>query len=439
MIFRVVDMRFVRAVVVLLCVLAYGSFAQGESPSAVVFTDEELNAILGMSPLPEPPSDRTNSVADNPAAARLGQFLFFDKRLSEDGDVSCATCHVPDRGFTDHKPVAETIARSNRNTPGLWNLAYQRWYFWDGRADTMWSQALQPIENPIEMNGNRLRVAHLIRNDAKLKQAYENLFGSLPDMSDSSRFPSDGRPVPTDAKHAHHKAWASMSDGDREIVDRVFANVGKVIAAYERKLISNDSPFDYFVEGLRTRDAEKLQAISNSAQRGLKLFVGVGQCRLCHHGPNLTDGEFHDIFLPSQGGGTLRPAARQAGVRAVKLDPFNSLGSYSDDRTGMVAQMLEFLAETPENRGRFKTPSLRNVAKTQPYMHAGQKASLTDVISYYSTLTGAVHAGHGHEAILVPLHLSPGEMRDLVAFLESLTDDTIDEELMKQPESPLHQ
>ncbi len=382
----------------------------------VAFSDEERRLLLLHSPLPELPNDETNAVADNPAAVRLGHFLFFDKRLSGNGQVSCATCHDAAKGLADGRSVGEGIARGTRNTPSLWNVAYHRWYFWDGRADSLWSQALHPIERADEMGGSRLAVARLIAGDAELRPAYEAIFGKAPDPA-------------TLANEA-------LEDTLRGAVDRLFANVGKAIAAYERKLVSRAAPFDRFVAGLRERDAEKLRAISPAAQRGAKLFVGRGNCRTCHTGPHFSDLEFHSVMVPDAGG-LLRDAGRFEGIRTLQSDPFNAAGEFSDDRAGSKAAMLRFLTNRSDNAGRFRTPTLRNVALTAPYMHGGQYATLADVLEHYSTFADAPAAGHIHrETILLPLNLTEQEAADLQAFLAALTDTNLDPQLLRAPAGP---
>lgn len=397
------------------------------------FDERELRRIYSLSPLPEPPKDETNRVADDPAAARLGQFLFFDVQLSGNGKVSCATCHDPARSFTDGKALAETIGRSDRHTPSLWNVANNRWYFWDGRADTLWAQALQPFENDVEMGGDRLSVARRVLGDAALRKQYEALFGPAPDLSDAQRFPARAKPVAGKADDPRDAAWRGMSEADRGAVNRVFANVGKALAAYERKLISRRAPFDVFVEGLRENDEKKQAALSPAAQRGLALFVGKANCRFCHHGPNLTDGEFHDTRIPPFEGGVARDPSRARGIERVLSDPFNAAGAYSDAPRGAAAEKLEVLKRGPESAGQFKTPSLRNVARTGPYMHQGQLEELRQVVRFYSTMEGAAPPGHHQEQFLQPLNLTDREIDDLVAFLHSLTDEAIDPALIRAP------
>jgi cytochrome c peroxidase len=404
------------------------------------FTESEKQRILRHSPLPPVPIDETNQVADDPRAVLLGQFLFFDERLSTNGKVSCATCHDPRKAFADEKPVAEGIAQAARHTPALWNVAYNRWFFWDGRADSLWAQALQPIENPVEMGFSRLGVMHHIARDRPLREAYESVFGLLPDVTDSTRFPAKGRPVADQPDHPEHRAWQSMSESDRHAANAVMANVAKAIAAYERKLVSRDSPFDRFAAALRSNDLKGVAEYPDAAKRGLNLFFGRGNCRFCHGGPNFTDGEFHTTRIPPRGGGPARDAARYDGVELVKRDPFSAAGRYSANSGGPGAEKIETLVNKPDNWGLFKTPSLRNVARTAPYMHQGQFATLREVLQFYSTFDGALPPDHhARETILRPLNMSDAEMDDLIAFLESLTDTAIDPKLMKRPNSPLRE
>lgn len=375
----------------------------GNAAAAALGLDAaEVRRILDLSPLPPPPPS-TSRAAGDPHAARLGHALFFDLRLSGDGAASCATCHDPARGFADGRPLPERAGRAGRHTPSLWNVAYNRWFFWDGRADSMWAQALEPIERPDELGGDRLRTARLIHDDPELRRAWEAAFGPLPDL------------------------------GDRAAVDRVFVGAGKAIEAYERLLVSRRSPFDVFAEGLRAGDGERIAALSPAAVRGLRLFVGRAQCRLCHGGPNFTDGEFHDTGVPSRAPGAPAEEGRERGIGLLRASPFNAGGPWSDDPAGAAAQRLELLAGGPETRGAWKTPTLRNVARTAPYMHQGQLATLRQVLEHYSTLRGAVSGAHHREAVLRPLALTQDEIDDLVAFLESLTDEAIDPALLRPP------
>lgn len=427
-----------RHVVIAVLVSCVPRTVDADDDAQVRFTPRQLRRILRLSPLGPPPPTSTNSVADDPRAARLGQYLFFDTRLSGNDQVSCATCHQPDASFADTVSFSRGVGIAQRHTPALWNVAYNRWYFWDGRADTLWSQALDPIENPREMASTRMGVIHRIYNHAPLRRAYESVFGKLPNLSDQTRFPAAARPVPANPGHNHHQSWMRISLDDRRLVNRAFANVGKALEAYQRQIISINAPFDVFVEGLRDNDAAKRAAISPSSQRGLQLFVDRANCWLCHSGPNFTDGEFHDTRVPPHADGNPGDSGRYDGITRLLSNPFNGRGAFADARDAAAIAKLEHLAQRPDFVRQFKTPSLRNVAQTPPYMHEGQFASLRDVIHYYSTLEGAVAGGHHRqESILKPLGLSESQILDLIAFLESLTDEKIDPSLMTQPHSPI--
>jgi cytochrome c peroxidase len=224
-----------------------------------------------------------------------------------------------------------------------------------------------------------------------------------------------------------------MDPADQELVSLAFVNVGKAIAAYERRIVSKRAPFDIFVEGLRSGDAEAQRAISSSAQRGFTLFSGKAQCLVCHDGPRFTDREFHPNRVPTGEG--VDPG-RALGIGRLLNDPFNRASAYSDDDGKSARTMLSFPRVGWELPGSFKTPTLRNVATTAPYMHEGQLATLQDVVEFYSTLSGAAPPGKHDEKIIRKLDLSTGEKADLVAFLESLTDESLPPELRTAPETP---
>lgn len=404
----------------------------------ITFTDEEKSRILQHSPLPDPPIDATNRFVNDPRAAQFGQFIFHDTRFSSNNAVSCATCHDPAKGFSDGRRLPFGIRVVERHSQSLWNMAYNRWFFWDGRADSLWSQALIPLEHDDEMGGDRTAIAKAIHKDRSLRRAYEKVFGRLPALSDNRRFPAHAMPVPASREDVRDHAWNAMSEADQHAVNEVFANVGKALAAYQVQLVSRDSPFDQFVEGLREGNASKMNAISDSAKRGLKLFVGRGNCRLCHSGPNFTDGEFHSVGPRVLGGGEPTDAGRFKGIDPLKRNPFNAAGVFSDDPTGPVAKRLDALVNPSENWGQFKTPSLRSVATSAPYMHQGQYLTLDEVIEHYSTLADAGPNGlaHHREKILQPLNLTDQEKADLKAFIESLTGKALQASLLKKPKSP---
>ena len=180
---------------------------------SVVFTAEEVREVFKLSPLPGIPPSPTNAFADNPAAARLGQRLFFDARLSANGKVSCATCHDPAQSFSDSRPLSVGLDTTERHSMPLWNVAYQRWFFWNGRADSLWAQAVQPLLNPAEMGSSPGHLLGVLSGDAGLKSGYEAVFG----------------PLPAEAKARTPAA------------DRLLANLGKALEAHERRIVSTGS------------------------------------------------------------------------------------------------------------------------------------------------------------------------------------------------------
>jgi cytochrome c peroxidase len=252
--------------------------------------------ILKLSPLPELPPNPTNQYADDKDAALLGQHLFFDSRLSANGEVSCATCHQAETDWTDQKPVSEGLETVSRNAPTLWNVAYQRWYFWDGRKDTLWSQALSPMEHPKEMGGSRLRSYLLIQSTKVYRNLYDKAFGPLPLLT-STPDSNDARPVAEDSSDSMQQDWQTLKESDQKALNLVFSNIGKSMEAYQRQIISTHAPFDRFVDALRKDRSEAGKHLSDTAIRGMVLFTGRGQCILCHNDSTFTDNEFHNIGL----------------------------------------------------------------------------------------------------------------------------------------------
>ena len=371
---------------------------------ALLADEPDLARTLQHSPLPPLAPDPSNAVADDPRAAQLGQYLFFDAGLSQNGRVSCATCHEPERAFSDGKPVFEGLGRGERNSPTLWNVAYQRWFFWDGRADTLWSQALGPLASPLEMGATPKSVLAHLCGDAELRAAYEALFGALP-------------------------AESAGEAGERVLVD-----LGKCFEAFERRLVTRSSPFDRYVAALRANDAEAAARYPAAARRGLALFDGRAGCRSCHPGPLFSDGEFHNLGVPRRGGPS--DPARFAGIGTLLASRYRCDGRFSDAPRNAQAEELAALVRSSESWGAFRTPSLRNVARSAPYMDRGQFATLREVLEFYSELKEAVPAGHHGETVLKPLHLAPPELDDLLAFLETLSDDPPDPQLISRPPRP---
>lgn len=382
-----------------------------------LFTENEWAVIESLSPLPDkPPPNPTNRVADNPDAAQLGQMFFFDARFSKEGTISCATCHSPFHGFADVEATSLGNRRGIRNAPTVLNAAYNKWQFWDGRAETLWTQALFALEGEEEQAGTRLQYTHLIKRHYEAE--YEAVFGTLPELEDTTRFPPNGKPG--------DPVFDNMSEADQVAVNTVFVNIGKAIEAYERLLIRRNAPFDRYVAGDEA-------AITLEAKRGLKIFIGKGVCVLCHGTPYFRDDDFHNLGIPQ--GPLPEDTGRFQGISELLADPFNSAGIYSDSRAD-ATHMLNFLEPRLEHQGEFKTPTLRNVALTPPYFHTGEFPTLASVIEF-NNAGGTTNEFVGRSAVPVePLHLSEQEKRDLVEFLETLTGEPPPSHLLIKPKLP---
>lgn len=391
----------------------------------VPLTPAETALIASLSPPPQaPPPSPTNKYADNPDAAKLGHALFFDTRFSSNGKVACSTCHEPALYFGDGKPLAEGVSKVSMHSPTLMGSHWAPFLFWDGRADSTWAQALGPLEADKEHDLTRLEVAHLVGKH--YGPQYRAVFGDLPPLEDASRFPPVGRPHPLDPANREQLAWGSMAEADQRAVNTVFVNVGKSIEAYTRKLVPQPAPFDSYVAALQAGDPAGGGVLSASAVRGARAFVGEAQCVNCHNGPLLTDFAFHNLGLPGD-----RNLGRSKGAAQVLKSPFNCRGEFSDARDG--CEELKYLDPSFEDfRGAVKTPSLRNVAKTAPYMHTGQFADLPAVIDFYKSLPGKPQIGH--RELVLSLLSTDVATEDLVAFLESLTGPLPDEKWTRPPE-----
>ena len=395
-----------------------GAPASASAPTAL--TRAARAELLTMRAPAAPPVDRSNAVADDLEAARLGHALFFDASLSATGQVSCASCHDPAYAFSDPSPLSQGIGPTKRRAMTLLNVAFGRWFFWDGRADSLWAQAMRPLEDPMEHGADRLSVVRVVAQRPEHRARYEALFGPLPDVLDA-RFPARARPIPEAPQSPEHQAWAALSREDREAVTTAFVNIAKALAAYQRRLIQLDSPWDRALEALAAQDEAAFeQALGPEARRGLALFMGQAQCVLCHSGPMLTDLEFHNLGLPDAPGVDPMSQGRYDGVRALRDDPFHALGRYSDTTQDAARIPVAQLVLSDEQRGQFKTPSLRNVALRAPYMHGGHFATLEEVVRFYDELPGQALVGH-REELLRPLNLTAQQRRDLVAFLKTLT------------------
>lgn len=383
--------------------VAAGHFYHAAQP-ALSGEEMALASSLSLAALPPLAPDPSNHVADDPVAADLGRAIFFDVRFSANGKVACATCHLPDRQFQDDLPRAQGVGTTGRRTMPIAGMAYAPFLFWDGRKDSLWAQALGPLESAVEHGGDRTQYARLIV--ANYAAPYEALFGPLPDLSS---LPDHAGPVADPAAAA---AWDDMPEAKRDAVTSVFANMGKAIAAYERTILPMQTRFDAWVA---SPEFPQTGILSDDEIAGLRLFVGKGECVNCHNGPLLTDNHFHNTGVPAAEG-LPDDMGRAEGARLVLADAFNCLGPYSDAAPEDCAELRFMAAPGHDALRAFKTPSLRGAASRAPYMHAGQIATLADVLAHYAA---APAAPDGHSE-LRPKTLSDEETAQLIAFIASL-------------------
>jgi len=310
----------------------------------------------------------------SPRKIALGRALFFDKRLSIDGTVSCATCHDPAIAFTDSKAVALGAGTKSgtRNTPTILNAVFSESLFWDGRAASLEEQVKHPLLNSFEMgmeSGEQLE-----RRLAAIPE-YRRQFSAV--------FKTEGLTLDT---------------------------IAKAIAAYERTLLSANSPFDRFITGSNS-------AITDAQKRGWELFKGKAKCSECHSyspdKPFFTDFKFHntgvaaaDELFEKLMGSVSQPVVA---TKLAHTSGFSELGRF-------------VVSLRPEDAGGFKTPTLRDAELTSPYMHNGSIKTLIDVVQYYNR--GGNHNSH-LDQLMIPLNLNDEEVNDLVQFIRALTSDDV--------------
>jgi cytochrome c peroxidase len=340
--------------------------------------------------LPESiPLARGNAFAESDAAAALGMKVFYDNRFSQSGSgVACVNCHDPEHAFAERKPTSHTIREVARNAPDLINAAwYAKSHFWDGKVDNLWSAPLFTFEQNDEMGSSRLGVVHTLASIYKTR--YEAIFGPLPDLSDTKRFPLTGKPGTPE--------FDAMPQKDRNLVDQVYANIGKALEAYVRKLAAGRSGFDDFIDG-------NSKSISADAQRGMVAFTHYG-CDACHNGPTFTDEGFHDLGYLGKPGHP-QDLARAGGIAFAGKWQFTSTSRFADPTGGHLLATVASATGDPKG---FRTPTLRNVEFTGPYGHDGAFETLDLVID-------------AHVQVL-PNRIAPDaqDKRVIVEFLRSLS------------------
>jgi cytochrome c peroxidase len=326
---------------------------------------------------------------DNPQTPEkisLGQKLFFERRLSVDGTVSCSTCHEPQLAFTDRKPLSVGIKGrvGQRNAPTILNAIYNKTQFWDGRVSTLEEQAANPIVNAFEMGHPNLDAAVAqIARVAEYQQAFQRVFGRPPNGPDLLR----------------------------------------ALASYERTQVSFDSPFDHFIAGDNN-------AIDASAKRGWELFNTQARCNKCHALTDtqrdvtvFTDNDFHNIGI-----GIIRHNVVALARQAEQL--IKSGDTAAIDRAAIQTDMSALgrflITKKEKDIASFKTPDIRNVLVTGPYFHDGSQETLWDVIDHYNKGDGLQNPYLDED--IQPLALTETDIDDLVAFLASLTSATYKEQ-----------
>ncbi len=332
---------------------------------------------LGLPPVPVP--------EDNPvtrAKADLGEQLFKEQRFSATGEIACSSCHEPDKAFTDGRAIAEGIKGriGTRHSPTVVNAAYYETQFWDGRRESLEKQSLDPLVNPVEHGfSSHESVLEVVRGDDAYVKRFRDVFGVGPDAI---------------------------------TVD----HIAKAIATFERTQVSGDSPFD------RYRYGGEEDAISESAKRGLRVFRNKGRCVDCHtieqSHATFTDNEFHNL-----GVGWDRIGDEVFEVVASFRKMKESDGEASIDETILTDKKVSELGRftvtlDTQDVGRFKTPTLRNVAVTAPYMHDGSEKTLMEVVELYD------QGGNANPLLdggIKELDLTEQEKQDLVAFMKTLT------------------
>ena len=376
-----------------------------------IWSDQEKAILrsLWIGSLGGPPVDPSNKYSDNPKVAAFGRKLFFEDNFSGNMKVSCATCHREDYSFTDNLPLSHGMDTTPRRSMPLAGVAFNSWFFWDGRADSLWSQALGPIENKLEHGISRTMSAYIISKS--YRKEYESLFGPIPDEVTEEKWPQEARPAQDDPNAL--KAWVLMTPKQREEVNQIYVNMGKSIAAFVRTILPQPSPFDRYVEQVLAGETmNSRMALTDKEAAGLRLFIGKAKCTNCHNGPMLTNSDFHNLGIP-QKQKSEPDKGRAAAITQVLSSEFNCLGKYSDAHLNECAELRFIDTSDKKYVGAFKTPTLRGVSERPPYMHAGQFATVHEVLEFYRSQATNPELGHGN--------LTDTELAKIEAFLRTLS------------------
>ncbi|MEY4981989.1 MAG: hypothetical protein RIR62_255 [Pseudomonadota bacterium] len=361
----------------------------------------------------EPRPDPSNRLQGQPLAEALGGQLFFDAGLSADGQTACATCHVTEGAFVPNESRRAGAERAFRTVMPVAGAAQQRFFNWDGGKDSLWSQALVPLEHPDEHGLTRTEVvAYVLRHHAGQMAALDA------GLTADAALLQDLPPASPLGTAAQRQAWDSLDPSLRMRVNQVFVLVGKAIAAFEASLPPPVAAWDRMVAAA----AGRADRMPQEVLRGFAVFTGKGRCSTCHTGPFFTDGDFHNTGLPAVEGQPV-DMGRQAVIGRLKRDEFNCLGPHSDAPPDACKDLMYMAQSMERTLGTFRTPTLRGVALRGPFGHAGQMPALADMIDHYDRAPLGPHGrmvGKPTLSELVPLNLTEQEKADLIAFLNAL-------------------
>ncbi len=492
-----------------------------------------LIALAGLASVA--PAEPSNRYADDPDATALGKAFYFDTRFSgpsnmldalnrpmpygrapagQSAGVGCISCHSAGHGGADpaSAPGNVSVGAGWTFSNGLttFNSAFYDLHLWNGRADSLWAQAVADNENGLTTNGNRLHTAWVIAD--LYRDKYTGIFADTPLPMDGSssqwqgllatdaasagqcvlsggacpancrpvtsttgatgcwpQFPLQGKPGKTagcqsgDAKEPFGDAFDCMDTADQAAVTRVLVNFGKAIDAYERTLITGPSSFDRWVADLQAGNGDASTAISGEAKQGARLFVGKAGCSDCHNTPLFSDNLLHNVGIGQTGvavpkesdcpagavcdcapvtdahpGGPKNciPWGARDGIDKLQKNAYRRDSTWSDSPGD--TSMAKYVTATLDtiSKGAYRTPSLRNVALTGPYMHDGSLATLEDVVWHYDHATPDDNLPGEPAASFKPLYLSDAEEYALVEFMQSLTCDPPPADVLAPPVLP---
>lgn len=417
--------------------------ACAQEDKETLFSDTEI-AIIKTLIYKAPDGEASNQYVNNSDAATLGQKFFWDTQFSgaiqvqgnrtntyESASgtnykrISCATCHAPTFGWADNTSIPNNVSLganfTNRNSPTVLNTSFNTYSTWTGSTDSVWAVMRPGVEGTTTQNFHRYGVAYVIcrsdgvpATDGNYLASYTALFGA-PDCSDVPV----GTPPNNLNQYGKTVYDALGTNAEREAIDLIFANFGKAIGAYEHLLVSKNSPFDQWAEGNEN-------AMSASQKRGLKLFIGKGNCIRCHSGPNFSDGSFHNLGVPQVGGALgVLDDGRYTGIADLTTGANSTFNNNSTYNATPSVNRVSGLARTDADTGKFKTPTLRSVNKTPPYFHNGTFNSLWDVVNFYNFAGNAGNFPGTKDPILTTRRMTNEEMEDLVNFLKALEGEAL--------------